>query len=112
MLPLFAQQQGHAVVFGGQIERAALLQRHLLLLAGGGNGGGIVSSTAIQKTMKQRKAEVNAIRKARRRMEENIGKRPPLFFCQHGQREGILCAKEGRRGKNPAFPLEECMSKR
>ena len=62
---------------------------------------GLSSSTSIQKTMKQRKAEVNAIRKARRRMEENIGKRPPFVFCQHGQREGILCAKEGRRGKTP-----------
>ena len=34
MIPLLTQQQGHAVVLAGQVERAALLlQRHLLLLA-------------------------------------------------------------------------------
>ena len=62
---------------------------------------GFVSSTAIQKTMKQRKAEVNAIRKARRRMEENISKRPPFVFCQDGQSGGVLC-KQGRQGFCPA----------
>ncbi len=74
---------------------------------------GLSSSTAIQKTMKQRKAEVNAIRKVRAgAWKKTSAKGPLLFFCQHGQREGILCAKEGRRGKTPPSLLEECMSKK
>ena len=73
---------------------------------------GLSSSTAIQKTMKQRKAEVNAIRKARRRMEENIGKRPPFVFLSAWTERGNFMRKRGKPGKNPAFPLEECMSKR
>ena len=65
---------------------------------------GFVSSTAIQKTMKQRKAEVNAIRKARRRMEENIGKKPPFCFSVSMDREREFYAQKREGGEKPRLP--------
>ena len=105
MIPLLAQQQGHAVILAGQVERAAmLLQRHLLLLAGGGNGGGIEQQHRHPKDDEAEKGGGERHQKSAQAHGRKHRQKAPFCFSVSMDREREFYAQKREGGEKPRLP--------